>query len=217
MALAVVVLLSLAARADPEGSDPSVPTVTRVVFRRVAGDSAAPGRWTLYRQGEGRGRLEFPAEGQASGRILIVDEPSYWIVESGQVRHSVDPGPTYRFRAPVVSRTASDTTLPGGLGTLEIGLELNFLEANAATTTATGEPASGVRREVTRGDVRVVMSATKEGRPQRLEVWRADVLLDAVEYDAYETGLAAQPALFAPPAGLPVVETVTRPAEPPAP
>src|SRR6266487_825791 len=79
---------------------------------------------TLYRLGNGRGRVEeMPDASRGVHGLIVVNEPDAWIVnlhdKSG--RHVVDPGPGLIFRAPILDGGGE---LPAPLRELEFGCEL---------------------------------------------------------------------------------------------
>ena len=216
--LAVAAGLALLGSLAPLGAEgaPELPgageEMVKVVYRgesaSLAPDHPDNRPKTLYRVGERWGRLEHP-EIPALHPLVIVASPDIWFVdlETKSARHSLDPGPRFAFRAPIVSRKLPD--MPDEIFELEFGRELEFLEARGAKRRA-GETRGGEKvdfYETEFADARIVASTIPNTRELRsIIVLRKGQILAAYVYEEYERGLAADPALFTLPDGIEVVE-----------
>ena len=111
---------------------------------------------TLYRQGAKYGRIEeLPDLLRGVHQLIVVSEPDIWVVNlakrTGQ--HLVDPGPTFFFRAPLMTEKGS----PFFTG-LEFGCEIDYVKATGATQTRTGNGAA--QYLATQGTESIVVSTT---------------------------------------------------------
>ncbi len=187
---------------------PPAVRMTMLVFRDVtpgvdpASFEAQPR--TLYRLGERFGRMEYPVNGEQGVHLLaIVNEPHIFAINQldGTGRHTIDPGPTYVFRAPMFKKE----DVPPPLGELEYGREIEFLKAHQATASQVvgedGRPRK--QHEATFGEVRVVaIGPAGSTAVETLQVYQADELVHSVQYDAYRTDLPPRAELFRPPEGV---------------
>jgi len=162
---------------------------------------------TLYRVGERWGRLEHP-DNPLLHPLVIVASPDVWVVDLRRqvARHSLDPGPRYVFRAPIVDRLAPD--LPHALLDFEFGRELEFMEARGAKPNRVEE--KGLPLDVYETGVegvRVAVAALADTRQVRsVLVYRGkQAVIAAYLYDEYRR-MPAEPALFALPDGVRVVQ-----------
>ena len=158
---------------------------------------------TLYRYGDGLGRVEEALNPETGLHLLIVvAEPHVWMADraSGQGKYVKDPGPTYFFRA----RIFGDPTIQSAfINSLEFGCETTWLAGAGAVRTQVKHPALGVadRLEYREGHEAVYLYL-RTGRPVRLEVHRSGRLYVALDYLQYEPDLPLNRALFEQPAGI---------------
>lgn len=158
---------------------------------------------TLYRYGDGLGRVEESFNPETGLHLLIVvAEPHVWMVDraTGQGKYQRDPGPTYFFRA----RLFGDPSIRSALiSSLEFGCEMAWLVAAGATRTQANHPALGlIERLEYREGQEMVYLYTRSGLPVRLELLRSGRLHIGVEYLQYESDLPLNRSLFERPAGI---------------
>jgi hypothetical protein len=159
---------------------------------------------TLYRSGDKLGRVEEAKNPQTGLHLLVVvSDPDVWIVDLAgkRGRYVRDPGPTYIFRARIFSE---GTVKSAFIRAFEIGCELQWLREAGAKSAATTHAKLGKvnRLEFSEGAESLVVFE-RSGRPLRMEFLTEGKLVLAMNYHSYETGLQAQPALFARPQGIP--------------
>lgn len=200
------------ARPAPPPSTSPPPEMVKLVFHSAMPgldpDSPDAQRKTLYRAGERWGRMEHPRNPRTGQRpLVVVASPDGWFVdlEAKTARHFLDPGPTYRFRAPIVEQPG----LPKSLESLEFGREFEFLDAHGAKrrrlTSANGEEADVYETSV--DGVTVHVSTLPDTRAVRTVIVTEDRrILAAYRYDEYRAGLPTDLSLFAPPEGVRVTE-----------
>lgn len=217
LALVAALILSIAAPAawGAEASGPALPSpqdeMIKIVYR-----STRPGLppehtdakpKTLYRVGERWGRIEHP-ENPVLHPLVIVASPDVWFIDLRKkaARHSLDPGPRFAFRAPLVQGLREG--MPREILDLEFGRELEFMETRGATKERKKTP-EGQELDVyqaTVGDLNVVISTLPDTRDVRSAlIYRDKTIFEAFLYDAYQRGLPADPALFQLPEGIQVV------------
>jgi hypothetical protein len=197
----------------PPGEAAPPPTMTRLVFRSempgLDPKSADALPKKLWRAGERWGRIEHPRNPETGAiPIVIVASPDAWFADSAQrtVEHFRDPGPTYRFRAPIVQPSKE---LPKSLEELEFGRELAFMEKRGAAAEHKRSE-KGDETDVYLADfdgVRVLISA--EPGTQRVTntvVLQGKVLLAAYRYSEYVPKEPTEATLFQPPKGFRNVE-----------
>ena len=179
-------------------------TMTRViVLRAVPGPNGTlqrPRRVTVHRLGEGLGRIEeAPDARRKDGRLVVAALPDVWEIEAGRRTgsHRVDPGPSYAFHAPALSRARGTAT--SGLA-VELGREFEYLRARGARRslrTVAGEERDAW--EVVDGGHEVTLMADPgTERPRRLTVVREGRTVLELQYLAYERGLSPELDLFTP-------------------
>lgn len=163
-------------------------------------DSFAAKPKDLYRIGSGKMRVEEAVDAvNGIHGITVSNEPDIWMANlyDHTGKHVVDPGPTYFARAPVFG-----TILPGKLMDLEFGCEADFIADNALKPART-EQIDGVAYDVYRleggSDAIEILRRPGIDAPSFARYYRQGVLQIAIRYDLYQTGLADDPALFAPP------------------
>jgi hypothetical protein len=212
--LAAVLIVSAAANAAhaaaalPSTGDEMV----KVVFRSrrpglPAGHTDTKPK-TLYRVGERWGRLEHP-DNPVLHPVVIVASPDVWFIDLRKhiARHSLDPGPHYAFRAPIVDHL--EPGMPRQLLDLEFGRELEFMAAHGATpkrTKGKAGPALDVYETEIEG-VQIAVSAIADTKQVHSVLVFRDkkTVIAAYLYDEYRREPAV-PALFALPDGVKVVE-----------
>ena len=157
---------------------------------------------TLYRLGAKYGLIEeLPDEPNRIHGLIVVSEPDIWIVNLAQNtgQHLVDGGPTYFFRAPVLSDAGS-----AFLSGLEFGCELAYMRAAGATAskrTSAGRPSweYGVSRDA---EAIIVTTDPDSERPRTVRFVRAGKEILTVRYLEYQPGLATNLQLFRKPTGI---------------
>lgn len=158
---------------------------------------------TLYRYGEGLGRVEESANPETGLHLLfVIAEPHVWVVDQATRtgKYQRDPGPTYLFRAKIFSDPNIQSAF---INSLEFGCETAWLIAAGATTTRTGHPTLGlVDRLVYRERNETLHLYARSGHPVRLELHRPGGLYVAVQYLQYESNLPLDRGLFERPVGV---------------
>jgi len=205
-------LVGLLACADEAFAGPCVPDkMLRITYsnnaKGITPDSFAAQPKTIYRLGSRYGRIEEqPDVPQGIHGLVIVNEPDMWVINlarrAGQ--HMVDGGPTYFFRAPLLTDPASPFFMQ-----MEFGCEIGYLTSLGATPQRFQDGAlSYSRYEVSQGDERITVLTTPDGaRPTTVQFMRGLVHILSVHYLEYQTGLPTNPDLFQPPAGISVQST----------
>ncbi len=182
------------------------PTLTRIVTRSV-GPDIARGSFRaepiiLYRKGEKYLRNEeAPDPAQRVHLIMIVAEPDIWVVNlmDKTGKHMVDPGPTFVAHAPIVAGQG----VPPAFMELEFGCEAAFARARgreAGVRTVSDKTARIYALQ--EGDRRLEILLTDGGVPAEVAYYQGAQTILTIRYDAYETGLPDDPALFQKPAGV---------------
>ena len=206
-AIASTLLLALLATAAPAGAKCAPRKVLKIVTSiddpAISGEHFARRPKTLYRLGEKYGRLEEEKNGETGLHLLIViSEPDVWMVNradnSGQ--HSVDPGPTFIFRAPLVSDISSKYW-----NNLEMGCEVPFMNAvGAKPEPVDGHPDQHVYVHSAEGTtVRLIVG--KNDIPLRAEIASSEGKF-AIVYHSFEQLDTEDASLFAKPAGVKFTE-----------
>jgi hypothetical protein len=158
---------------------------------------------TLYRFGDGFGRVEESLNPETGLHLLIVvAEPHVWMVDraTGRGKYQKDPGPTYIFRA----RMFGDPSIQSALiNALEFGCETAWLTAAGATKTQHTHPTLGpVERLEYREGQESVSLYVRSGRPVRAELHRSGDLQVGIDYAHYQVDLPLNRSLFERPAGI---------------
>ena len=201
--LAILVAL-FAAPASAETCAPS--TLTRIVTRSV-GPDIARGSFraepiTLHRKGERFLRIEeAPDPEHRQHSLTVVSEPDIWIVNQADQtgRHLVDPGPTYVAAAPIVAGQG----VPAAFVELEFGCEGKFARGRgreAGSRVVAGKTARIFALQS--GDRRLEILLNERGEPAEVAYYQAARTILLIRYDAFETGLPDNPALFEKPTGV---------------
>ncbi len=145
---------------------------------------------------------ETPDRDQGIQILMVVDEPDAWIANllSGKGQHQLDPGPTYRTRAPIFGEMRED-----GLKDLGFGVERAFFEHHGARR-LTNAKVNGRTCEVFELPrlywVLRLYIGKLGGLPVKVTRRGPDGLTQAVCYDIYEVGLPLDRVLFMPPEGI---------------
>lgn len=126
--------------------------------------------------------------------LIVVAEPDIWIADrkSKQIQHSVDPGPDYAIRFPILAREPA-----ARLRALEFGGELQFFLANEARQLP-ARNVDGVQCKVYLlqvDDREVELLVRGDGKPFQVGVKSGDAGY-AVRYTRYEPGGKPDMALF---------------------
>jgi len=162
-------------------------------------------RWWRVGQVMARTEAGESGPGRPCEELVVYREPEIWMADlvRGRGRHVVDPGPSFGFHLPVAAYRG-DLSWPAAILALEVGQEVEFLAAHGARlhpnpgrsgTLAAGwtDPGSGIRAEVV---------TTSLGRPLEVTLASGQGVLLTLAYDRFDRGLAPDPALFEPPAGV---------------
>lgn len=207
---------SAAARVAPPPPTPPPATMTKIVVRSAferPGESLEEEPKTLYRAGDRWGRIEHPKNPRTGVHpIVIVASPDAWFADRAKktAEHFRDPGPTFRFRAPIVDPAPG---LPNKvLEEFEFGRELDFLEAHGGQSRR--EESDGKKADIHSVElegITIEVSTKPDTRQPRAVVVRQDRrLLAAYRYQEYHEGIRTDPKLFAPPKGFQITEAVGR-------
>jgi hypothetical protein len=208
LALIIVALLALpvsAAGAAACAPEKMVRIVTRDATPGIDPQSFAALPKTLYRIGNGRGRVEeVPDPARGVHGLIVVNEPDGWIVNlhDRTGRHVVDPGPSLTFRAPILD----GGELPAPLRELEFGCELAFVQAYAPKPIEQVDTGGGVlldKHQIARGTHRVeILVQAKDRMVHAVAHYKAGKVVRVVRYVEYQTGLAPDARLFSRPDGI---------------
>ena len=209
--LAVLISL-LAAPAVAETCAP--PKLMKIVTRSVGPDivrgsfRAAP--LTLYRQGERFLRTEEASDPEQKQHLLVVvAEPDIWFVNRADRtgRHIVDPGPTYVAKAPIIAGQG----VPETFTELEFGCEAAFARARGREAGARAVGGREARIHALQdGDRRLEILLSTAGTPVEVAYYEGARTVLVIHYDAYDTGLPDNPALFRKPEGVTFLEPPRR-------
>jgi hypothetical protein len=178
-------------------------TITNVTPGIQAGTYAAQPR-DIYRIGDGKQRAaEAADEPNHLHLLMVVAEPDIWFVNlyDSTGIHALDPGPTFYTHASVIPFPS----LPKKLQGLEYGCEAEYIAANAPTPSRkeqVGAETFDVYRIVDGTDAVEILERPGAAIPVYARYYDKDGLSLALRYDRYETGLADDPTLFAPPPGI---------------
>ncbi len=159
----------------------------------------------ILRQGSQYGHIEdkYNSDSVAS-QLSIVNEPDVWTVARGTMKgnHTLDPGPTFNFRAPVLWSRG----LPDWLRDFEYGCELKFMKAESGSQPAHVTQLNGEAVEVYKlkrdGYMVILMVRAKDKKPvsASLHHGKDDPLV--LRYDEYADDLALDLTLFKRPQGV---------------
>jgi hypothetical protein len=183
-------------------------TVRNVSPGLAAADRAAQPR-QLWRLGDTFLRSEEspdPVRGDLA--VIIVAEPDIWVYNPAtrQGRHSVDPGPELKVKAPVLPPTPD---LPAAFRSLEYGCEPAFVAAYAPQPQRI-VPWGGSQaalHTVTMGDHTVaVLMDVRRNTPLMLSYLRGGQPVMVMRYDEYRNDLPNRPTLFQPPKNIRITE-----------
>jgi hypothetical protein len=159
---------------------------------------------TYYRIGSDKLRIE-EALDAANGihAVVVVSEPNIWManLSDGTGKHIVDPGPTFFAKAPIVGVEGISSKLLG----LEFGCEADYVAANAPTPVRSeqvGNDRFDVYRIEDGSDAVEILERPGSGIPSLVRYYHQNNLAMVLQYEAYETALPNDPALFTPPANI---------------
>lgn len=173
-----------------------------------AGSFAAQPR-TYYRSGNDKLRVEEAPDPQSGIHgLMVIAEPDIWMINlaDNTGKHAVDPGPSLNVIAPVIAVQG----LPAKLAGLQLGCEAEFLTTNAIAPTRSehiGNATFTVYRIAEGGDAIELLERTGTKAPAYARYYHEGKLVLAFRYDLYESGLPADPALFAPPSSVQLTDT----------
>jgi hypothetical protein len=178
--------------------------VLKIVFAYEApempADSFGAKPRTLYRLGDKLGRMEeMPNPETGLHLLVVVNGEDIWMVNRNDRagEHSIDPGPSIGFHAPVISSVDSEYWRD-----FEMGCEIAFMTAAGATVSET--PAGKVY-EHSKENITARLFTDKSGIPARVQFSGAGNDF-AVVYKSFEEVPDAPRDLFAKPAGVTFTE-----------
>ena len=200
----------------PGGCAPE--TLTRLVVRDIspgvaAADSRAQPR-TMVRRGAMQLRSEELPDLSRGGetRLVIISEPDVWTIDLARRRgvHSVDPGPEFVVRAPVLPITPD---LPALFATLEFGCEAAFVAANAPKAAQMGAPWGTSQVSVHSVNIGehslAFLMDSRTSKPVIITYSKAERAVFSIRYDAFHNDQPDNPTLFTPPKLVQIVEAAT--------
>ena len=206
--LAAICLLLLPFTSSPAADRICAPSALLKVVTTTDAPDLPPDHFsripkTLYRFGEGSGRIEEAPNPQSGLHILIVvNEPDIWMVDlaAHQGQYQKDPGPTYYFMARLFADDAAQSTF---IRALEIGCESKWMREAGAKPVNTVHPTLGsvMKLEFVEGQERLVLFE-RDGKPVQLELYGPAGWLMSTNYLSYEPNLKPVPRLFKQPKGI---------------
>jgi hypothetical protein len=207
---------------EPAPSSPSgacaPEKLTRMVVRNISPGlaAAAPAAQprSIWRKGSMQLRTEeVPDPVRGVHNILVVSEPDIWVINmaarAGQ--HSLDPGPVYEVRAPILPLGPG---MPPQLMQLEYGCEAAFaaLHAPASERTVSWGAETARLHVANFGDHQVtVMLHARRNAPLMIVYARAGQAVFAIRYDEFRGDLPDRPDLFQPPKNVRITEAPPSP------
>ena len=209
----LAVLISLVAA--PAVAETCAPAKLMRMVTRSVGPDIVPGSFrakplTLYRQGERFLRSEEAADPERNLHMMVVvAEPDIWFVNRADRtgRHVVDPGPSYIAHAPIVAGQG----VPAAFTELEFGCEAAFARARGREAGARAVGGREARIHVLQeGDRRLEILLGADNKPVEVVYYEGARTVLMIRYDAYETGLPDNPALFRKPEGITLQEQAAR-------
>lgn len=205
--IAAILLAMLAGAALPATAEEEA--MTRMVFRFVAkgldpASFAATPR-EMWRVGTTRFRLEEEPNPDTGAHALVIkNAPHSWIVDrlSGEAIHSEYRGSDSAIQVPLFPGTPSVS-----VQALEFGHEAAFFRERGAKTAGSGIVGGrhATASVLVVDGIQLTLYTGDDGRPWQVAI-RIGAQEWAIRYEAYETGLAIDPALFRPPEGVTIVE-----------
>lgn len=151
--------------------------------------------------------LQDPKAPMARQSLMVVAEPDVWIIDtaSRQARHSLDKGPVFEVRAPILP--LGDT--PAQFRSLEYGCEAEFVAVRAPIAQRTvrwgGVDAAIHTYTVGTASLAILMD-DRAGEPLMITYLRDARPILIIRYDEYLQRLPDQPELFRPPADVTITE-----------
>jgi len=176
--------------------------VTRCTAPDVPATSFGAQPKTLYRLGETYGRSEeVPDPNMRLHGLMVIAEPKVWMINLWDKtgRLIIDPGPTFVFRAPVLS--PEQPNQQPSLRDFEFGTEYDFLRSHGAREekVTLGEKTFDKLSLSLEGYTITLLSHQGTQRPYRVIVLKGDKIIDQYDYDEYTRDLEPQMDLFEPP------------------
>lgn len=203
-------LLAVVTTSDGQlSNDKMMKIVTRDTSPDLPDGAFARKPKTMYRMGSTLGRIE-EAPDPANGlhELIVVNEPKLWMInlEDQAGRLTVDPGPTYVFRASIIPHDEKGLKPP--LEEFEFGREYQFLrEHKAAVAEESIEGKSYDAWSVTIEGYRIkLLSARGSEQPAKVVVSSGEGIVCQYEYDEYESNLPPRMSLFEPPQNVRIIE-----------
>jgi len=176
----------------------------RTVIRNIspglaASDSRAQPR-QLWRHGSKFLRSVQQPMPNGDQAVFIVAEPDIWVINEATRtgRHSVDPGPVFEVRAPILPM-AKD--MPPELRSLEFGCEAEFVARYAPQSQQIinwGAAKAGIHIYSSGEHSVAILMDTRRSGPVMISYLRGGRPVFVLRYDEYRHGLPDRPDLFAP-------------------
>jgi len=138
--------------------------------------------------------------------LVIVSEPDIWMIDqaSRSGRHSVDKGPVFEVRAPILP-----TSAPHQFMALEYGCEAEFVAVRAPMAQKTvrwGAIDAGIHTYAVGTEQVAILMDDRRGVPLMITYGREGRAVFILRYDDYQVGLPDQPELFRPPTDVAITE-----------
>lgn len=140
--------------------------VTAAEFSDLPADAFATKPKVMYRAGNKYGRIE-EAESPSENLqlMIVVNEPDVWVVNRStmQGQHMIDHGPTFDFRAPVISDFKSKHW-----NAFEFGCEESFMKASG--TKPVTDVAGNLRYTHEAEGRKATLYLSRDHSPRRVEI-----------------------------------------------
>jgi hypothetical protein len=205
---ALIVGLTLVFGAIAFADDP----MTKIIFRQesteVAPNSYAAKPKTIYLWQSTKGRVEQALDIEHNTQqLFIADGKDGWIIDevSKTGQHMIDPSTDHNFYAPIIPQPNAQTPAP--LRSFELGHELAFMREQNVSPKAVTESGRKLMLYECEGagyTLRFYL-AFDDAKPVKSEVLQGGKVILRLIYLEYST-LPADPSLFAPPAGVKIIE-----------
>jgi hypothetical protein len=164
----------------------------------------------LYRAGQGHLRLEeMPDAANGMHMLFVTRWPDVWVVnlmdKTGE--HAVDDSKTVAVHAPALDAEPPEG-MPKNWESLEFGCEWDFFVANKAVQSEhSSDKHPMTKHQITEGEWRVTLVTKPDSHePWLLMLAKANNVIYAIRYLAYEHQDQPEPTLFAKPAGIKFTE-----------
>jgi hypothetical protein len=151
--------------------------------------------------------LQDPKVPIARQALVIVAEPDVWMIDmaSREGRHSLDPGPVFEVRAPILNAGLA----PPEFMSLEYGCEAEFVAIRAPVAQRAvrwGGVDAGLHTYTVGTASLAMLLNSRTGEPQLIVHVRDGRPVTIISYDEYRRDQPDQPELFRPPADVKITE-----------